>query len=285
MGLSWAHVLGDAFSASNYMNWLALSLNGVKPTYPPSLNKSPPCNIKPKKPINLEPSSIKKVGPFGDHWIMPLPCEMDTFSFHVKPAQLTKLQAKLSENDSILSPIQPFELLSAVIWRAIAKIRNGSEPNTVTVIKKDAASPIEDAMALRNNQFVGSIKAAFSVAEAHIEELAALIHDVSDSEKDQIEEMVGRDPGGSDYIIYGSNLTFVNMEEADFYGFELKGLAPRFVNCFVDGIGKEGVVLVIPSPKDDKSNAKTMDGGRIVTLILPKECMVELKEELKEYGL
>ncbi|XP_021749278.1 protein ECERIFERUM 26-like [Chenopodium quinoa] len=287
LGLSWAHVLGDAFSAANYMNTLALFLNGLKPKFSPSLNKKPARNLKPNKPINSDPSSLKIVGPLGDHWIMPFPCEMGTISLHLKPTQLTQLQAKFYENDSTLSPIQSFEMLSAVIWRAIARIKDGPEPNTVTVIKKDAASPIEDAMALRNNQFVGSVKAEFSIGKAHPKELAALIQDRAESIRDQIEEVVGRDPGGCDCIIYGSNLTFVNLEEVDFYGFELKGLSPRFVNCFVDGVGEEGVVLVLPSPKDinDKSNAKTLSGGRTVTIILPKNYMVDLKKELKEWGL
>lgn len=285
LGLSWAHVLGDAFSATNFMNTLAQFVNGLKPIYPPNYNKSPPHYQKPTKPITSEPLSLKQVSPVGDHWTMPLPCQMDTFSFHVKPTQLTKLQVKLSDYDSNLSLIQPFELLSAVIWRAIARIKNGPEPKTVTIIKKDATSPIEDVMTVRNDQYIGSVKAGFSVAEAHPKELAGLIHDMAESERDQIQEVVGRDPGGSDFVMYGSNLTFVNLEEAGFYGFELNGLSPRFVNCFVDGIGGEGVTLVLPSPKDGNSNVKTTSGGRVVTMILPKSYMEELKEELKEWGL
>lgn len=289
LGVSWAHVLGDAFSVSNFMNTLAQFLRGMKPTYPPNFNKSPPQNQKPIKPMTSEPLSLKHVSPVGDKWIMPLPCEMDTFSFQVKPTQLAQLQVNLFENDSTLSPIQPFELLSAIIWQAIARIKNGPELNTVTIMKKSATSPIMDEMYLRNNLFVGSIKADFSVVEAHLEVIATLIHDMAKDERAQIEEIVGRDPERSDFIIYGSNLTFVNLEDAGFYGFELKGLSPRFVNCFVDGIGGEGVVLVLPSPKDnnnDKNNGTLKcEEGRVVTLILPNYYMVKLKEELKECGL
>ena len=46
--------------------------------------------------------------------------------------------------------------------------------------------------------------------------------------------------------MYGANLTFVNLEEADFYGMELKGQKPVHVSYFIDGVGDEGVVLVTP---------------------------------------
>ncbi|KAL2923310.1 Protein ECERIFERUM 26 [Bienertia sinuspersici] len=268
------------------MNTLSQFLRGMKPAYPPNLNKSP---LQNQKLMTSHPQSLKDVGPLGDNWIMPLPSQMDTFSFHVRPKQLAQLKSKLSKNSYPPSPLQPFELLSAVIWRAVARIRNGPEPNPVNIIKKDSRSPIEDIMSLRNNQFVGLVKANFSVAEAHVEELAAQIRDMVEDERDQIRNVVGQDPGNSDFIIYGSNLTFMNLEEVDFYGFEVNGLSPRFVNCFIDGIGEEGVILVLPSPKycnnDYKDNMKFWSEGRIVTLILPKSYMMELKKLLEDWGL
>ena len=50
----------------------------------------------------------------------------------------------------------------------------------------------------------------------------------------------------SNFIMDGANLTFVNLEEADFYGMELKGQKPVHVSYFIDGVGDEGVVLVTP---------------------------------------
>ena len=184
---------------------------------------------------------------------------------------------KIFENNSTPSPIQPFEMISSVIWWAIARVKNGPETNIVTIIKKDSISPKEDDMTLRNNQKVGSIKAGFTVAEARPEKLATLMCNNFEDERAQIANVVEKDPGGFDCIVYGSNLTFVNWEEVGFYGFKLNGVGPRMVNCFVDGVGEKGVVLVLPSPKDD-----TNRDGRVVTLILPKSCMVGLKEELKK---
>lgn len=100
--------------------------------------------------------------------------------------------------------------------------------------------------------------------------------------------MVGWDLGGFDFIMYGLNLIFVDLGEVVFYGFELKGVRFRFVNCFVDGIGEEGVVLVflgLKSGNKDYNNdrkVKVRDEERIVILILLKSCMEEVKYGLKK---
>ncbi|XP_074312943.1 protein ECERIFERUM 26-like [Silene latifolia] len=277
LGISWAHVLGDAFSVSNLMNTLAQFMNGEQPSHPPSPKTSPTPFHKPVKAVSSSPLSIKDVGPIGDLWTIPTRCEMDTYSFHVTQTRLTQLQTKLS------TPIQPpFEALCAVIWQAIAKVTTGPKPDVVTVVKKDHACPIEDEMALRNNQAVSSIKADFPVEEAHPKDLAMLIRDWAQDERAQIGEMVDRDPAGSDFTVYGSKLTFVDLEEACFYGFKIKGISPRLVNCFVDGVGEDGVVLVLPGPQNEYGE----DEGRIVTLTLSKSYMADLKEELnKEWDL
>ncbi|KAL9237837.1 hypothetical protein vseg_012338 [Gypsophila vaccaria] len=275
LGLSWAHILGDAFSAANFMNTLAQFLSGQKPNHPPFVKKSPPNFEKPIKEVTSSPLSIQNVGPIGDLWAKPTNSEMDTFSFHVAQTQLAQLQTKLSETDQTPTQIRPFEAICAVIWQAIAKARVGPKPNVVTVLKKDGTAPIELEMGLRNTQVISSIKADFSVEEAHLKDLAILIRDWAQDERAQIGEMVERDPLGSDFIVYGSKLTFVDLEEANFYDFEVKGLNPRFVNCFVEGIGEEGVVLVLPCPKNEGNNA------RIVTLIMPNNYMAKLKEDLK----
>ncbi|KAK9664543.1 hypothetical protein RND81_14G050100 [Saponaria officinalis] len=273
LGLSWAHVLGDPFSASNYMNTLAQFLSGNQPNHPPYLKKSPPNNFeKPIKEVISSPLSIKNVGPIGDLWDKPTDSEIDTFSFHVAHTRLAQIQSKLSETDLTQTQIQPFEAVCAVIWQAIAKAKVGPRPNVITVLRKDATGPIEDEMGLRNTQIVSSVKADYSVEEAQLEDLAILIRDWAQDERAQIGEIVDRDPGGSDLIVYGSKLTFVDLQEANFYGFEIKGMCPKFVNCFVDGIGEEGVVLVLPSPKNE---------GIVVTLLTPNNYMAKLKEELK----
>lgn len=292
LGLSWAHVLGDASSLAQYMNSLANFLNGQHPTHPPKLKNSPRNDQEPTKPTTSSPLSLKKVGPVGDHWTIPTPCDMHTFTFNVTAAQLAHLQMEVYGTKQTLSPAQTFEPICAVIWKAIAKVKDGPEPNVVTVVKQASNGPNPADMILRNSQVVSSAKAHFSVVEAHLKDLAELIRNWAQDERAQIGEVVGRDPGGSDFIMYGSNPTFVDLGEVDFYGFELKGLRPKLVNCFVDNIGGEGVVLVLPSTKNgdgdnnnkndhNNNNNKIGDDGRVVTLILPKTYMEEVKQELK----
>ncbi|KAF8393998.1 hypothetical protein HHK36_020200 [Tetracentron sinense] len=81
------------------------------------------------------------------------------------------------------------------------------------------------------------IQVDFSVVESDPKELAALVVEQTMDEKSQIEEEVEKGQGLSDFIMYGSNLTFVNLEEADLYGLELKGQKPVFVNYMIDGVG------------------------------------------------
>lgn len=271
LGLSWTHVLGDAFSVATFMNSLGPFLKGLQPTSSPNFNKSPLNIYKPAKAVTFYPLSMKKVGLVGDNWAIEPPGEIDSFSFHLTTQQL----AQLCESEGDSSLIQPFESISAVIWRAIAKMKVGSEPNVVTFIKP---GPKADDTFLRNNQIVSSVKVDFSVAKAHLKDLVALICNQLEDETTQIAEQVGQDPGGSDFIIYGANLTFVDLGGAEFYGFELKGSGPELVNCFVDGLGEKGVVLVLPRPK----SVKHKDEGRLVTLISPKSYLEELKKELKK---
>ncbi|XP_016647125.1 PREDICTED: protein ECERIFERUM 1-like [Prunus mume] len=104
LGLSWAHVLGDAFAASDFFNGLGLS--------------------------------IKQVNPVGDHWITPINCKMETLSFPITATQLNNLQFKiLGQNQIHQIPI--FELISAIIWQCVAKVREGSEPKLPVCMPKD----------------------------------------------------------------------------------------------------------------------------------------------------
>ncbi|KAL9261448.1 ECERIFERUM 26-like protein [Drosera capensis] len=67
IGLSWAHVLGDAFSLAQYMNaWAGLMLN-IRPIHRPDLSKCQPRSDKFPSPIPAQdgsgPLAMKKVGP------------------------------------------------------------------------------------------------------------------------------------------------------------------------------------------------------------------------------
>lgn len=276
MGLSWAHVLGDFFSASHFMNLWGQAMADLLPPRPVLALPQPSTTLmaKPKNPAQTrnDPVSIKRVDSVGDNWMVVNNCKMELFSFRVTETQLTQLQAKISGGGHKATPV--FECLCAVFWKAIAGIRDEREPETVTVCRNDRGC--RGTHALSNSaQIISTVNVGFSVKDAKPKEVAAaLLAERGVDERGLIEEAVGRDGGVSDFIMYGANLTFVNLEAADFYSLELKGQKPVHVNYWIDGVGDKGVVLVAPGAKDGGE-------GRFVTVILPEDEKVELKSELK----
>ncbi|CAK9155025.1 unnamed protein product [Ilex paraguariensis] len=277
VGLSWAHVLGDAFSVAEFMDtWskvaaghqLAQPINLAQPVI-----KSPDSQSPPK--IDQELISVKRVGPIGDHWITTNACKMETFSFHVSPSQLNDLHSNISGKKGS-SGISPFDSLCAIIWQSVAKVRDGTEPKVVTIYRKDPN--MQKYGIVSNSQVISSVMAGYSIRDADPMELAALIKNQAVDERKKIQEAMERDRGLSDFIMYGANLTFVNLEETDFYGFEMKGEKPIFVSYTIDGVGDEGLVLVQPGPINA---GKDGSAGRIVTITVPENEVLELKSELE----
>ncbi|KAJ6751347.1 hypothetical protein OIU85_001840 [Salix viminalis] len=82
--------------------------------------------------------------------------------------------------------------------------------------------------------------ADFSVVDTDLKRLASLLLDQAMKENTQIEEVVEKDDGVFDYIVYGANLT-------------------------IQGVGDEGAVLVLPWPKDSGTDGNI---GRIVVVTL-----------------
>lgn len=283
IGLSWAHILGDAFSAAAFMNSLTNLLFGaaaVADSPPPlpgvgTITTTPP----PKPPLSAAkpPLSLRLVDPVGDHWIPTNNCKMESFSFNLNATQLTKLQSQMPHKTP------PFESISAVLWQSIAKLRQASEPTTVTLCKLD---PIKQkGKIIGNAQKISTVKstAAVSASASDQRKLAELLVAGAQEESPLIEEAVERDDGVSDFLVYGANLTFVKWDEADLYGdgMELDFERPKFVYYSLHGVGDGGAVVVVPGPADDGVGG----GGRFVTVILPENEVVGLKAELMANGM
>ncbi|CAA0818646.1 Protein ECERIFERUM 26 [Striga hermonthica] len=272
VGLSWAHLLGDAFSATEYMNSLGRVVAGCGPNRPINLGHTTP------KPVNsngwpkvvAEPLSIKRVDPpVGDDWTLLSSTKMDTFSFDVTPMQLSQIQTKLGLEFS------SFEAISAIMWKCIAKTRvEDSEPRIVTICKREEEH--KNATHLRNGQVVSVVKAAgFSTAQADPSKLASLMKNEAFDETHMIEEAMEREEGLADFIVYGANLTFVNLEEAGFYEFEYRGEKAIRVSYKMDGVGEKGLVMVLSGPKGE---------GRSVVVVVPENEIGGLKMELEREG-
>ncbi|XVF29025.1 hypothetical protein REPUB_Repub15cG0084200 [Reevesia pubescens] len=279
LGMSWAHILGDAFSASNFINSWGQYIERLKSNAPLTLPKSLP-KIE-KLDDAKEPLSSKQVNPVGDLWVIANNCKMETFSFYLTTLHVSSLQAKISGEDGSKRS-SPFESVCAVIWQCIAKVREGFEPLIVTVCRKD---PHCDNNVPRNSQIISAIKADFSVKEADLKKLALLLADDQGlDERNKIEAAVEKDNGVTDYIMYGTNLTFVNLEDANLYELELKGQKPKFAYFSIQGVGDEGAVLFLPGPPKDCS-IENEGKERLVTITLPEDQVLKLKTELKRSGL
>ncbi|KAK2988991.1 hypothetical protein RJ640_013982 [Escallonia rubra] len=277
LGLSWAHVLGDAFCAAEFIDMWGKFMAGHQLSAQSYEKPGNQLLLSPEKHLE-DPLSVKRVAPVEDHWIVGnSKTKMETYSFHVSSTQLSRLQAEIcGRNDDFRFP--PFESLCAVIWQSIAKVRKRAEPKVVTICRSDPHDKVK-AM-LRNSQVIGVVSADFPTAEAHAEDLALLITEKLVDDRRKIEAAVESEKGLSDLVMYGANLTFVNLEDANFYTLELHGQKPLYVSYAVDGIGDEGVVLVLRTPKDS-SEGGGFCGGRIVSITLPENEVVGVKSELK----
>lgn len=277
-GLSWAHVLGDPHSASEFINFWGLVMSGLGHIKPVNIPRSVPTPGQPEP--EKDPVSAKRIDPVGDHWIPANNNKMDTLSFHLTSSQLNYLQAQIWGPSVDQTP--PFESLCAIIWRCMARVRAGSEPKTVTVCRPDPYNRVNDIIG--NNQVICKVEAGSEccIIDTELRVLASMLADQGVDERKQIEEAIERDQGVSDYFVYGANLTFLDLEKINVYDLQLKGHKPKFVYCTLQGVGDEGAVLVYPWPKGSIKNGVD---GKFVTMILPEDEIVKLKSELKMNGL
>ncbi|XAR62074.1 hypothetical protein NMG60_11016669 [Bertholletia excelsa] len=273
VGLSWAHVLGDAFSASAFMNMWGAVIAGHIPLHPLKLPNTE--NPRFPAPPSRQPISLKRVDPVGDQWIAANKRKMEVLSFRVSTKKLDLL---LSESFG-QNPQEYFNVIAALMWKSVARVRRESELRVVTICRN--ASGNREGEILSNSQVIGVVESDSAVGKVELLELAKLIHEELMDERIAIEELLERENEGSDFILYGANLTFVNMEEANVYGLQLLGKKPIFANYAVSGVGEEGVVLVLPGPEADGQG-----GSRTVTAVVPENEIAELKTELeKEWGI
>ncbi|CAN6236206.1 unnamed protein product [Urochloa humidicola] len=260
LGFSWAHLIGDVFSATTCFNKWAQILSGKKP--------EPTVLTPDNKPAQAHspaaaPRSVKQVGPIEDHWLVPAGRDMACYSFHVTEPALKKLHQQ-GQQHAAAPAACTFELVAALLWQAVARIRAGGV-ETVTVVKADAAA--RSGRALGNEVKVGYAGASgSSPATTEVGELAALLAGGFVDETAAVAAFPG------DALVYGgAHLTLVDMEQVDLYGLEIKGQRPVHVEYGMDGVGEEGAVLVQPAAGGR---------GRIVTAVLPRDEIESLRDAL-----
>uniref|UniRef100_A0A7N0VE40 Uncharacterized protein n=1 Tax=Kalanchoe fedtschenkoi TaxID=63787 RepID=A0A7N0VE40_KALFE len=239
IGLRWAHVLGDAFSASAFVNTWA-NLFSHDPTAPVSVTGSLHDEAHQLPSVSKQFHSAKRVNPVGNHWIVHSGnnLKMRTHSFHINGKQVSQLRSKVG------AEFPPFEVLSAILWKLLAKIRGKTEPRCVTICRRNPR--FEEDHALSNSQIISTLKASFSIMESEVGDLVKLISNAKVDEKLLIEKAVEEENGKSDFIVYGAKLTFVDLKDMGMYKMKLKGQKLVMGLCSVDGVGEEGIVLIAP---------------------------------------
>ncbi|KAI3676880.1 hypothetical protein L1987_86494 [Smallanthus sonchifolius] len=274
LGMSWSHVLGDAFSAVGFINLWAQVMAGHYPAQPLTMGQQQNHTFDFKDPNpSPDPLSAKRVGPVGDLWSTSNHSKMESFSFYISPSELTRLQAQVC-GEKVDEQIPVFECICVVIWQCLAKVRNGSGPQVVTICRKDLKTRHKGVIT-NESQTIGLVKTGTSVGKHTPLELGSLLMNKADDERLKIEEAMEKDDTLPDFLIYGANLTFVDLSDASFYEMEVRGQKPVHVDCFIDNIGDEGVVLVLPTPKG-------CSDGRVVSVTLPENQVSELKLVLKQ---
>lgn len=280
LGLSWAHILGDPFSASAFISMWAQIMAGRVP--PKSLHEPEP---KKSETETESPASesvagklypIKRVDPVEDHWQIPNNCNMKTHTFEFTAKQLDQMASNLCDRGiREAAAASHFEVISATVWKLLAKAREDSGPRVVTICRYNGNR--ENKMA-SNDMVLSTVEVDFNVSKSDVGELSMLI---ADKRKNVEEKIVSE---SSDLIMYGANLTFVDMEEADVYGLKLQGQKPVYVNYGINGVGEQGVVLVLPGPEEESVRGR--DRGSTVTVVLHENQLGKLMNELnREWNL
>lgn len=269
IGYSWSHVLGDAASATNCINLWGDFLNGNNPsTKPFQLSNTQNTAQKPIVASPQEPpASVKQVEIVNDCWLFPNACKMATHSFKITETELDEMQRE--------QKLQVFELIAALFWLCLSKIQSGRELKLATICRHRTQAKCSDV--LSNNIGISTVKLDSSAASVGLFRLANLIVKQEMDESESVEQLVDRNSGKPDFLLYGANLTFVDMRGINLFGLELKGQKPVKVDFSIDGVGDEGAVLVLPGPQ--RSDVTVM-------VILPEDQIPKLRRVLdSEFGI
>ncbi|PHT98104.1 hypothetical protein BC332_32989 [Capsicum chinense] len=149
-------------------------------------------------------------------------------------------------------------------------MRDGPGPQVVTICKK---SEEKKEGLIGNTRVIGVVKVDYSISEANPSELARLIKNEIIDERLKIDEAIEKEQGVSDVVVYGANLTFVNVEGADLYELDWRGHKPRNVSYLIDGVGDAGTVLVLSAGPNEAK-------GKLVTMTFSEDEIMKLKNEL-----
>ncbi|KAI9125947.1 hypothetical protein K1719_003365 [Acacia pycnantha] len=239
-----------------------------------SVGHVPPRSLHVPTPSKLElpPSfsdkliSVKRFVDVGDRWLVAFHGNVKTHCFRLTPKQLDHLVTTIITS----APTSYFVILSAIVWKCLSHIRgNASGLNAVTICINGSKRK-EDELPI-NGLVFSKVEADFAVEKSDVSELATLIGEKKVMENDILEKMVEEDEGEGDFVVYGANLTFVDLEGAEFYDVKLNGQKTILVNCTFHGVADEGVVSVLLALEGD-DDAEDGDGDESLEHVLIDFC-------------
>ncbi|CAN8232232.1 unnamed protein product [Cochlearia groenlandica] len=269
LGLSWANIMGDAFSLFYAFNLWAKAISGEKIFIPETSNLGR--RFHNPNPNSKDPVSIIRVDSVGDLWVTPNNKNMSNYCFTLTTTNIISRHFPANERNQI----SEFEILAGIIWRCIAKVRSDTKPlSVVTIIRRDASD--EKPVGIRNSQVISSVHVDFPVADATVVDLVRSMAEATD-ERCGIEEIGESCDGNLDFVVYGARLTFLDLSDGvDLYEAEVMGKSPESVYCNVEGVGEEGLVVVFAAAKAEE---------KVVMMTLLEEEMERVKLEILKCGL
>lgn len=270
MGMRWAHILGDAFSASEFINtWGKIMANKIVS----SQILTPPSSIK-HQPSNSLPSltAAKLLEPVGDNWLVPNNLRMETYTFHITEKHLNNVMFR--EGNMNKYKAKPFEMISAFVWKSMAKLKGTEIIAVCNNTKHDHTKDEVNEFPTNTYQVIGIVigETTSSIANRDLLDIAKLIAEKFDDQASMIEKVMEDGKGVVDIVVYGAHLTFLNLEGVDVYGMQLKEQRPIFGSISIGGVGDEGTVVVATDANG---------GGRIVNMVMPEDELHHLKNELR----
>ncbi|KAF6141187.1 hypothetical protein GIB67_018277 [Kingdonia uniflora] len=203
----------------------------------------------------------------------------------------TTIKKCLSEIQTKYPSATPFDMLTALFWSSVTRAKNHSHEKQCSLsigidFRKLLHAPLPHGFfgnALHFSKLESDVDAMEEGGLAYVsgvvhEHLSSLDEEDYWSVIDWFESQKGE--GGKfapPFIMYGPELTCVNMEHLSAYNAVLEDMKPIHVSYHVGNIEGEGLIFVLPSPEEGL--------GRTVIVTLPSDQTVKLCDDPAILGL
>lgn len=202
----------------------------------------------------------------------PISTKTATATFRFSSSAFKKCLDEYSV-DGIFPNASPFDVFAALFWTRVSLVKRKSHDQVCICVDFRRLLPNPLPYGFFGNALNFSSLEITDVVDQGIGHVARLIHEhVTSLDVEKIRSDINR-IGVAKGPMYGGDLTIVNMEHMIVKGDPLMydavfedGVRPVHVSYRIGNIGREGVIMVMPSPEKGF--------GRTVTVTLPEEDML-----------